>query len=157
MNFVTLPDLSRSAAVQKPGAVSAFSVPRWAPVLESQKIPESLLFWAFPHVTARKAHCTVATRPSQIPTEENLKCVQVLDLYSTSTIGRERRRGRDLIRHGSPRAQGGYDDNSSRDDARLLGRREHGLSLVRLCLFVGAAMSYPLATPERDIRDHVRR
>ena len=97
----------RSAAVQKPGAVSAFSVPRWAPVLESQKIPESLLFWAFSPVTARKAHCTVATRPSQIPTEENLKCVQVLDLYSTSTIGRERRRGRDLIRHGSPRAQGG--------------------------------------------------
>ena len=70
MNFVTLPDLSRSAAVQKPGAVSAFSVPRWAPVLESQKIPESLLFWAFSPVTARKAHCTVATRPSQIPTEE---------------------------------------------------------------------------------------
>ena len=97
MNFVTLPDLSRSAAVQKPGAVSAFSVPdpicgisyplqppykSWAPVLESQKIPESLLFWAFSPVTARKAHCTVATRPSQIPTEENLKCVQVLDLYS---------------------------------------------------------------------------
>jgi hypothetical protein len=144
MNFVTLPDLSRSAAVQKPGAVSAFSVPRWAPVFESQKIPESLLFWAFSPVTARKAHCTVATRPSQIPTEENLKCVQVLDLYSTSTTGRERRRGRDLIRHGSPRAQGGYNDNSSRDNSRVLGRREHGLSLVRLCLFVGAANGYPL-------------
>jgi hypothetical protein len=56
-----------------------------------------------------------------------------------------------------PAHKGGYNDNSSRDNSRLLGRREHGLSLVRLCLFVGAAMSYPLATPERDIRDHVRR
>jgi hypothetical protein len=90
------------------------------------------------------------SRNASLPNSDrrNLKCVQVLDLYSTSTIGRERRRGRDLIRHGSPRAQGGYDDNSSRDDARLLGRREHGLSLVRLCLFVGAANSYPLAPPK---------
>ena len=45
-------------------------------------MPESLLFWACSPVTARKAIAQLHRVASQIPTEENLKCVQVLDLYS---------------------------------------------------------------------------
>jgi hypothetical protein len=64
---------------------------------------------------------------SQIPTKENLNCIQLLDLYLD--FGRERQRGREVAR--------GYNDNSSNACRRSLDRRQRGLPFVRFCFFCG--------------------